>query len=240
MSYLEENGIFLFDDVVSSDYGVWLEGSGTYNAAPRRFDVVPVPGRNGSLTIDGNAFEEIDHKYHCFIGKGFGEYVGALRSALMEKIGYCRLEDSYHPEEFYLARYMAGLTANVAPAARGGQFDLVFRRDPRRFLKAGEETVELAAAGNIRNFTNFAAKPLIRVYGYGTITIGSAAITVAQGYPYIDIDSEVMDCTHGVDNANSLVTFSPNEFPTLKPGNNGVSFSGNITKLVITPRWWVI
>ena len=136
---------------------------------------------------------------------------------------------------------MSGLDVDVAPGGAGGSFNLTFRRDPRRFLTSGETVQSFTASGTVTNPTLFYSKPLIRVYGYGTVIIGSDSITIAStGYSYTDIDSEIMDCFYGTTNVNNKVTFQSNDFPTLRPGNTGVSFSGNVTRVQNIPRWYIL
>ena len=238
MSYIEQNGYFTFDGVQSSTYGVWINGGGTFNAPKRRHKEYIVPGRNGVLTIDEGAFDEIEHRYEAFIASNFSSNIEGFRNQLMSRNGHKRLTDTYHTDEFYLAKYMAGLEADVVPGGKGGSFTLVFQRDPRRFLLTGETTTTVANGGTITNPTLFASRPLIRVTGYGTLTINSDVITIANAFAYVDIDSETQDCYNGTDSANAQVTFQSNNFPLLKSGSNGVSYSGNITKVEITPRWY--
>lgn len=163
MSYIEENGYFIFDGAKSSDYGVWIHGGGTYNAPKRRYKDYTVPGRNGTLTIDEGVFEEIEVVYPAFIARDFPANIEAFRNELMSRSGYVRMTDSYHPGEYYLAKYMDGLDADVAPGGAGGSFNLTFRRDPRRFLTSGETVQAFTSSGSITNPTLFASKPLIRV-----------------------------------------------------------------------------
>ena len=240
MSYIEENGYFTFGGIKSSDYGVWINGGGTYNAPKRRYKTYEVPGRNGNLTIDEGAFEEQEVVYPAFIARNFPSNIEAFRNELMSRSGYVRMTDTYHTGEYYLARYMDGLEADVAPGGAGGAFNLKFMRDPRRFLTSGETAVTFTASGSVTNQTKFTAKPLIRVTGYGTLTIGSDVITIASGQTYVDIDSEIQDCYTGTDNKNNKVSFQNNDFPTFPPGATGISYSGNITKVEVTPRWWKI
>lgn len=240
MSYIETNGYFTFDGIKSSDYGVWINGGGTYNAPKRRYKTYEVPGRNGNLTIDEGAFEEQEVIYPAFIARNFPSNIEAFRNELMSRNGYVRMTNSYHPGEFYLARYMDGLEVEAAPGGVAGAFNLRFTRDPRRFLTSGETAVTFTASGSITNPTKFTARPLIRVTGYGTLTIGSDVITIASGQTYVDINSETQDCYNGTTNKNNKVTFQSKEFPVLKPGATGISYSGNITRVAITPRWWII
>ena len=233
-------GTFIFNGVNSESYGVWIKGSGVYNAPERIYESIEIPGRNGTLTLDGGAFREIEHTYPAFIYMNFDSNIEGLRNALMASPGCHRLEDSYHPDEFYLARYMDGLEASVFPLGTAGEFDLKFVRDPRRFLTSGETVQTISSGGSINNPTLFPAKPLIKVTGYGTLTVGSQQIVIAQHFASVNIDCEMMDCYSGTSNANAYVTMQGNYFPELPSGNTGITYSGNITKVEITPRWWQI
>ena len=90
------------------------------------------------------------------------------------------------------------------------------------------------------NPTLYESKPTIRVYGNGTVTINGNTITIASGQSYIDIDSEAQDCYTGNTNKNDKVSFSEHKFPTLKPGVNSISYTGSVTSVEITPRWWIL
>lgn len=240
MSYSINQGTLLFNGINSQDFGVWLKGGGTYNAPARQYSSITVPGRNGTLTLDSGAYEEAEHNYEAFIAENFPANIEGFRSALLSDPGYHRLEDSYHVDEYYRARFMDGLEVEPAPLGVAGAFSLRFRRDPRRFLKSGEIPVTVSTGGHIDNPTAFPSKPLIRVTGYGTLTVGSQQVVIAQHFTYVDIDCEMMDCYSGTSNANSYVTMQGNDFPTLPPGRTGITYSGNITKVEITPKWWRI
>lgn len=229
---------FIFDGQDSRDYGVYISGSGTYNAPEREYEAFPVPGRVGDLLGQEKRLANIELIYPAFIYAHFKENLAALRSMLLSRTGYKRLEDTYHPEEYRRAYYRGGMEVAARAQNDAGEFDLLFVCDPRRFLKAGEVVREFTAAGTLINPTTFASKPLIRVYGSGVLTVGGDTITIASGYTYVDINSEVMDCYYGTTNANNKVTFSIGNFPELKPGHTGISFTGNITKVEVTPYWW--
>lgn len=240
MSYEIDRGTVIFDGVNSQNFGVWIKGSGVYSAPARRYSSITIPGRNGTLTIDEGVFEEVEHNYPAFIPENFTVNIRAFRNALLSKAGYKRMTDSYHPDEYYRAKFMDGIEVTPAPRAIGGEFELRFRRDPRRFLISGDITQNVSNGGYVENPTDFEARPLIRVTGYGTLTVGSDQITIANLFPYIDIDCEMMDCYHGTDNANPYVSFQSNDFPSLGSGRTGITYSGHITKIEITPHWWRI
>lgn len=157
------------------------------------------------------------------------------------RVGYQRLEDTYHPYEYRMARFISKMSVDTAGYMnRSGQFSLEFDCKPQRFLKSGEEAIEFTQNGILYNRTEFETKPFLRVYGSGagTVGIGSNTITISAISEYVDIDCEIMDAYKGAINCNSMVSFT-NDI-VLKPGNNNIAKSGNISKVVITPRWWII
>lgn len=104
----------------------------------------------------------------------------------------------------------------------------------------GDVTVVVVSPFTIENPTLFDAKPLLRVYGSGTVGIGEYTFTVSEADEYTDIDCEMMDCYKGAVNKNPYVTFSNYEFPVLVPGDNTITMGAGITKIEITPRWYSV
>lgn len=226
-----------YDGKSLRDYGVYVNGTYTFSAPQRNITKVVIPGRNGTLTIDNKRFENIEVTYEAFIIREFVENIEGLRNYLSTAAGYRRLEETYHPDEFRMARFVSGLSVTATPLMREGNFTLKFDCMPQRFLKSGEIPVEFTAAGSIFNPTLQQAKPLLRVWGNGTVGIGSATLTIADTTNYTDIDCESMDAYYGATNRNSNISGT---FPVLEPGANGVALGGSITKVQITPRWWIL
>lgn len=227
---------FTFNGIVSKDYGVHISGDSTFNAPVRDFEELIVPGMDGRLTQDNGRFDAIEHPYEAFIVDSFDANIRDFRNLIMSVRGYARLQDTYHPDEFYLARYENGIEADVTQLLNAGSFDLVFMRDPRRFLLTGEEAQTFTADGTLTNPTNYATKPFIRAYGTGSFTIGDTTITINYAAnEYTDIDCQLMTAYYGDTSCNLYVEFS--EDPKLNPGDNAITLTG-ITKLEITPKWY--
>lgn len=231
---------FTYDGVSSRDFGVFISGDSVFDAAPRSIQTVVVPGRNGTLTLDNGRFENVDLVYPAFIYDQFRANVEGLRNFLLSAAGYRRLEDTYNPDTYMMARYVSGLSVETTQLRKQGRFDLTFDRMPQRYLKSGEDPVEFTASGEITNPTRFKARPLIRVYGTGTLGVGTETITITTNPGYIDIDCEMMDAFYGAVNCNRYITLSSGEFPTLAPGYNGIEPGSGITRVIITPRWWIL
>lgn len=220
-----------------STFGVYVSGGGTFDAPVRAYDAVEVPGRDGSVILSEKRLENIEVTYPAFMYNNYKAGMRSLRSFLLSKIGYQRLTDTYHPDEFRLAVYQGGLETETVEKLNAGQFELVFNCKPQRWLTSGETAVDFTAAGTINNPTYLPALPLLRAYGTGSFTLNGTTVQITAADVYTDIDCDVMECFKGTANKNGMVRLP--EFPTLSPGNNAVSLDG-ITKLTITPRWFVL
>lgn len=230
-----------FNGVQSSVFSLFISGEGTFNGTSRSVSTYQVPGRNGALVIDNGYYENISVDYPAYIVDSFDANFGALRAFLLSHIGYFRLSDTYHPDEFRMARYTGNIQPKLTQRNREGSFTLSFDCKPQRFLLSGEATTTLTADGTVTNPTLFPSKPLLRVYGYGTLGIGSDAIIIGQhSYPYIDIDCDTEDAQYNGVNSNDLITLTGDSFPELHTGATGITLDANITKVDIVPRWWTL
>lgn len=237
---INQRNYFTFDGKKSSDYGVYISGSHVFDAPERDESIVEVPGRNGTLTLDNGRYKNKELKYPAFIISDFDANVEALRNYLLTKRGFFRLEDSYHPHQYRLAKWSGGIEVDPHASLLGGKFDITFSCYPQRFLKEGEKTIEITGATTIYNPFPNAALPLIRAYGTGTFTISGITVQITAANTYTDIDCDLQEAYKDTlaTNKNSNVKIT-GDFPSLNPGNNAISLSG-ISKLIITPRWWIL
>lgn len=234
---------FTYDGINSRDYcELFVSGGGTFNAPERDIESISIQGRNGELTVDKNRYKNITVSYEAWIAKNFKVNAMKARNWLCAKPGYRRLEDDYHTDEYRMARFIGGINFETW-ASNGdipvGDVTLEFDCMPQRWLKSGEQMIHLTASGPIINPTAMASKPLITVYGSGstcTLTIGSASYTITNLNSDLTLDSEIELAYKG-----TLATLSPNsvtKYPEIAPGLNTISWSGGITAVDITPRWW--
>ena len=233
---------FTFAGTSSLDFGIYTNGRETFGSPARSYETIAIPGRNGELILDNKRFENYDLKYvSSFIHEDFASNIEAFRNFLLSKHTYQRLEDTYHPNEFRMAIYKDSFEPDVWPSNDFGQFDVVFNCKPQRFLKTGEnKTTYTASSFTITNPTQFDAKPLIRVYGNGILMIGGTAISITDNNDCIDLDFETMNAHKGITSKNRNVTLSTNDYPSLVPGVNNLTKSSTISKIEVTPRWYII
>jgi phage-related protein len=232
---------FTFAGIPSTDFGLYINGQGVFGSPAYSYDVTSVPGKNGDLFFDNERFENLDVKYPAFIYANFDQNISALRNFLSSQKSYQRLEDTYHPDEFRLAVFKEAIDPEVWFDNSFGEFDVVFNCKPQRFLKSGEvKKTYTNRSFSITNPTLFDAKPLIRVYGSGDLTIGGTVITISDIASYVDLDFDTMNAYRDTVSKNRQVVVSSIDYPPLKPGTNNITFSTDISKIEITPRWYII
>lgn len=115
-----------------------------------------------------------------------------------------------------------------------GYFIVNFICDP--FQYAISESLTITSSGTLNNTGTYLSLPKITVYGSGKIvmSINGENITLTSITDYIVIDSEIMDAYRLTTNLNSRMT---GEFPIFQVGNNTISWTGMVTKIVVEPRW---
>ena len=227
----------------STTWGVYISGQGTFGGAQRTLNWLEVPGRSGDMIGLDTRLQMRELVYPAFIkaSSSFETNLAGLRAYLLSDAGYRRLTDTYHPDELLMAAYAGPFSPDLTRRNNAAQFDLVFRVKPQRFLTSGETQMSDTGGGSITNPTRFPAKPLLRVYGAGTIGVGSVALTITSNpFDYIDIDCDICYAYSGSSSANSYVSSSSIDFPVLVPGANGVTLSSGVSQLKITPRWWTV
>lgn len=237
-------GVIIFNGLSSKDYGIEVEHPPKYEIPERDYEVTHIPGRNGDIIIDKGSYKNVARKYDIAVGSmeddKFTELVNRIPEWLHSVSGYAYLEDSYEPDYYRLAMCINSIEVeNILHQA--GRTTIEFTCKPQRFLKTGNNIIRFASSGTLRNPTNFDALPLIKIYGSGSgvLRIGNYTITISNIDSYITIDSEIQDAYKLTLNKNSSIVLS-NGFPVLTKGNNSISFTGGITSLEVTPKWWTL
>lgn len=227
---------FYFDGRDSREWRIGLSGTGVYNAPARDVTVLDVPGRNGSVVIDNGRYINTSVTYPCWIARDFNELVDDFRDFLSaHQDGYYRLEDSYHPDEFRMARYQGPFESVPGTRNLSGTFDVIFDCQPERWLKVGEEWVEGSV---LYNPTRYTARPIIRVTGTGTLMINDDTITVmSMPGSYLDIDTKnfVFYDANGLHPA--AVTINAGFKGLLPDVENQITANMSYK---IMPRWWTL
>lgn len=221
----------------TADFGVYITNAGVYDSAERDYDSISVPGRNGNLIIENDRYKNINITYPAFIPDDSRNNYRHFKSYLMAQKGYFKIEDTFQPDVYRIGAVKKGIKPKVTTEKDMVTFEMTFDCKPQLFLSSGEREIIVSHDTVLYNDTCFSAKPFIRLYGTGIITIGKISIEVIKANVYTDIDCETMDAYKGSVNCNGNIIVD--EFPYLPPGATSVSFVG-FSNVIITPRWWTI
>lgn len=227
----------------------------------RKIEVQSVPGRNGDIILEQDAFENYEQPYSVFLDAkhigGLSQVMPKLSDWLLGNKGYQKLEDSYFPDVYRMAYYSGG-SEFISIFNEYGEGTLTFNCAPEKYLKSGDYFIPIASGTVIRNPTAFAAFPIIRVVLKGktstsstlvgtisfngtvviTITV-PASSTSSSGWT-INIDTKNYACTGastGV-NRSGWLTGSYENMKLEK--ETAITFNSNITSILLKPRWWTI
>ena len=233
---------FYFNGARSIDKGLTIEKCPTIVTGQRSVEKITVPGRSGDLVIDTGAYGNYTQPYEIwFMDKRRGTERAARDIAqwLLSGTGYMRLEDSYDPEVFRLAMFTGPIEVENW-MLRAGRATLEFDCQPQRWLKSGQNPITMQSGQSLINNWQ-PALPLIKVTGTGdgSLTVGNGTFTISDMPGGILLDSETQDAYWGdpYTNLNNNVQVNGG-YPVLQAGETAVSFSGGITAVHITPRWW--
>ena len=234
-------GNIIFDGYNFEDYGVVVSGSGTWNMPERLTQKDNVYGRHGALITDAGMFDNVEVPYPAWIARDFAEkYEAFSRMMALHTDKYYRLEDSYHPDYYRQARVVPGIIPKPGTLNRSGEFTVAFDCKPQKWLRSGEEVLEISERLELFNMTGYEAKPLIVIPSGASVTItdedGNAASLETANFG--------LETTYDADIEESIVGRSyVNEYVTqvgtisLKPGKNIITCTAPIK---LTPRFYVI
>lgn len=227
---------FVFGKINTNDYQLFIAQKNLFEGGAKRVEVISIPGRNGTLSISDGTFDNVPITYQMY-GKGnIVANISALKNALGATSGYLRLADSVEPDIYMKGRYSEKFTVKSSDR-KNAALDIEFDCDPRKFLKLGERVREITNNMTLLNPTPNTAKPLLRVYGTGTLTINSITVQITSANTYTDIDSEIEEAYKGSTSCNNNLVLTNGLFPVLTSGNNTISFTG-FSKVEIKPNWW--
>lgn len=230
--------ILTFNGKSFEDFNTFWDGSQSLGTPEKDITLYEVAGRNGSLSISNNRFKNKVVPFNCFIRLDFVKNFSNLMNYLLAQEGYGRLESTTEPDVYRLAQFINDLDPETGVELKSGLFTLNFNCMPQKFLKSGEQEIEIDDTATILNPTMFDAAPLIEVTGTGTININDSVLTLNQNTSTVIIDCQIQDAYEGPINRNKDLDVLDNNWPKLVSGENQISVDECTIK--IKPRWWRI
>lgn len=231
-----------FNGHSSDEYFCHIEHKPEIPVPEAKYEEYEVPGRNGKLHADLGYYDNITVTYQLYFhGKNqTAEDARTVKKWLAGTPGAHQLSDGYDPSFFYFARAKPGSISNILN--KYGRLSVDFDCDPRHFLVSGYQAAALENGQTLLNPLDQVALPYLEITGNGAegkVVVNGvefAAMPPADRVLYADCENWDAYVTGGT-NANALVGGT---WPTLRPGENTISWSGGVTGVTLTPRWWTL
>ncbi len=228
------NDWFDWNGARCTQYDMHVLTQPTLTRASERAVFTSVPGRSGTLTtLEGDdIYDDMILTATCMIANTnrLSEICGWLK-------GGGEVTFANRPNGFYKARIINQIS--FEKILRGNphcSFAVNFRCQPFLYRKNVAAVEFTSSGGAISNPCSASSEPVITVYGNGEITlmIGLTVVELTDVSGSITLDTPLMEAYSGFTSQNSRMN---GEFPVLTPGINGVSWTGDVTKVVIAPNW---
>lgn len=234
---------YLFFNGHSSDeYFCHIEHKPDIPVPEAKYEEYEVPGRNGKLHADLGYYDNVTVTYQLYFhGRNpTAEDARTIKKWLDGTPGTHQLSDGYDPAFFYLAIAKPGSISNLFD--KYGRLSVEFDCDPRHFSVVGYQAMQMQSGQTLLNPLDHVALPWLEITGNGSegkVTVNGvdfAVGTVANKTLYCDCENWDAYLTGGT-NANARVGGT---WPSLQPGENTISWSGGVTGVKLTPRWWTL
>ena len=225
---------FIWNGVSSADMDIVMNNRVPIVRPEERVNHITIPGRAGELTqVEG---ENI-----------FNSYIQSVEISIREKANVPAAEmwlkgDGYvtfdtQPDLQQRARVINAVTfQRHSKNADWYTGEVQFYCEPIKH-PANEEDIEITESGEtLENPGTLPAMPEIQMEGSGAVSISIDGVTLiipdlTSGWT-ADCENQWI-CLNGVPQMNAW----QGEFPQIPVGESMITFTGNITKLTITPHW---
>jgi len=229
------NDWFEWNGVRCTEYGIYVSEQPHITMPQERSTQTKIPGRPGSLTtLEGDdVYDDLTLTATCFIRDP--ALIPAIAGWLKDG---GTVTFANRPGGFYHARI-----ANQIPfekILRGNphcSFAVNFRCSPPFWYVSNPDEVTITTSSAVVvNPGSVYSEPIIHIYGSGDITliVNDTFIELEGIENGIVLNSVVQEAYQGETLLNEKME---GDFPVLKPGNNLISWSGDVSRLVIAPNW---
>ena len=224
--YFEWNG------VRSTAYGIYVSLQPPIMIPAERVTYKDVAGKAGSVAItEGErVYKDLTMPVKCWAKRD------ADLSIITQWIrGRGKITFGNRPEGYYKGRLNSQAELKRFEKSDVREFTLSFRCEPYLYLKNNTDII-LTAAGTVQNLYNEEALPIIQVTATGDfdLTVNGKLCRFVGTTGDVTINSMIQEAYSGTASMNGKME---GEFPVLLPGGNTVSWTGNATKITITPNW---
>lgn len=237
MSYIK------FNNHQTDEFYLKLENEVVFSSPSRNVEFEKIQGQDGQIANGDRTLNNITRSYPFRIRAPMNVDIQTVATDvsnwLKQDALWHDLEFGGDPDYIYRAMYVSEYNIERVTSWYG-KVVLTFVMKPYKFLKSSLSEITLGST--IINPTQRHARPLIKVRGTGNITIkiGQSTWTLRNVDQGVVIDTLLDTVTNLSGTAAAWDKITSYPLPTIAPGNNAVTITGNVTDIKIIPRWEVI
>lgn len=223
---------FVFKNVNSEDMGIEISAMPSRVFPTKKITVYDIDGRDGELTEDLGGYEAYTIQISCAIQNK--EKIDVIGEWLE---GSGELWLSTDAEKVYDARVSNAISISDLTNIYN-DFILKFRCQPFRYSRSPDnDFLTLTSGSVIYPQGNYHSLPIITIYADGdvTLTINDDDFTLQSVDGYVTVNSEVEEVYKGSESQN--MNLEGVAFPRFEMIETSISWTGDITKVEIEPRW---
>lgn len=215
------------------DYGILISQRPVIPSPKRRVSTINIPGRNSNLRFDEKTYDDITLTVECSVKdkENLANKIDDI-TAWLFGAGENDLIFSFQEDKKYIAQVVNAIDFKQV-YKYFSEFPIIFNCRP--FKYAVENNIEPinTSGAKVTNSGTIESEPIISIYGSGDIVfkINGQQISLKGVSEKIIVDSVIQDCYD--DAGNNLNGNMSGEFLKMKPGENIIEWSGNVTKLEI-------
>lgn len=242
----KERHFFEYGGQRSDSFDLHISATNTEASPEQDISFISIPGRDGELTQDNKRLSSFNKPIYVTIQSDINieEAAHNINQWLKTDVRYKELNKSWDPDYTYKAIiYDYFDIQDILP--KFGRVPLPFRWHPLKYRNTGLEEVIISNGDKLTNPELRKSKPIIHIEGTGDITLqlnGNDWCLLRSVDQEIIIDSEMETALKGnrAQNNKLLDAEQTDLFPLLLPGENVITWTGNVQSIKIIPRWEAI
>ena len=219
------------------DYGILIPQRPVIPSPKRRVSTINIPGRDSNLKFDEKTYDDITLNVECSVKdkQNLADKIDDIKAWLFEA-GESDLIFSFQEDKKYIAQVVNAIDFKQV-YKYFSEFPIIFNCRPFKYAVGNTAVIINQSKTIVTNPGTIESEPVISIYGSGDIVlkINGQQISLKGISEKVIVNSVIQDCYD--DAGNNLNGKMSGEFLKMKPSENIIEWSGNVTKVELLPNW---
>lgn len=234
-----------YNDISSKDLGLRLIDDIEFTSPNQDVEFVEISGVDGAKIKDNKRLSLVDRSFPFVLysdgNRDINYHINKLNTWLLSTNGAWKdFELSWDSSYLYKAIFYESFSLS-GTLKQKKKCILNFKIHPVKYLKVGQEKINVSQGQVLNNPENRVSKPLIKLIGTGDVdlSINTKIFRLKKVQGHIVLDCESQSAYYGDNEPQYNKVFSY-PFPKLESGNNTIRWNNSSFRVEIIPRWEAI